>query len=187
MSLAAETREAVRDRPFLLDALRAGLVNYSATATWLVDVAALDGDPDAIATALRRFREELPSYSTEDRTATVSMRSGVGLVDRSEAARIDADEDDMDRTDRDEGPLLCVGNAAITRGGRDTAVLATGDVDAGVLAELLERLIAVDVDPLAAGVAGESVVVLVSRRDGATAVRVIEATLDAVPSDDSDA
>jgi len=32
MSLAADTREAVRERPTLYDALRAGVVNYTAAA-----------------------------------------------------------------------------------------------------------------------------------------------------------
>jgi len=78
MSLAAETREAARARPFVLDALRAGVLNHSAAAAWLADEAGLDGDPDAIATALRRFREELSDYATADRAASVSMRSGWG-------------------------------------------------------------------------------------------------------------
>ncbi|OYR76268.1 hypothetical protein DJ71_18170, partial [Halorubrum sp. E3] len=86
MSLAAETREAVRAHPFVRDALRAGLVNHSAAATWLAERADLDGDPDAIAAALRRFREDLPAYETESRTASVTMRSGVGVVDHAYAA-----------------------------------------------------------------------------------------------------
>lgn len=167
MSLAADTREAVRKRPFLFDALRAGLLNYSAAATWLVDDADLDGDPDAVATALRRFREDLPSYGTEGRTATVSMRSGVGVVDEPEASG--------------EDPLLRVGGKCVRSGGRDTAVLANGDVDATTLATVLRRLSAVDVGVSAAGVAGDAFVVVVPRRDGATTVRVVEATLDAVP------
>ena len=58
MSLASETRDAVRARPFLYDALRAGVVNYTAAAREL-DV---DGEVDAVATALRRFAEELAEY-----------------------------------------------------------------------------------------------------------------------------
>jgi len=34
-SLAARTRDAVRDEPFLFDALRAGVLNYSAAARYL--------------------------------------------------------------------------------------------------------------------------------------------------------
>ncbi|MDZ5811179.1 hypothetical protein U4E84_07450 [Halorubrum sp. AD140] len=171
MSLAADTREAARARPFVLDALRAGVLNHSAAAAWLADEVGLggdgDADTDAIATALRRFREELPAYATAERAASVSMRSGVGVVEG---------EGDAD-------PLLRVGGAAVVSGGGDTAVLATGEVDAGALAVVLRRLAAVDVDVAAAGVAGDALVVLVGRRDGATAVRVVEAALDATPID----
>jgi len=124
MSLAAETREAARARPFVLDALRAGVLNHSAAAAWLAEEADLggdgDADADAIATALRRFREELPPYATTERAASVSMRSGVGVVDGPEAdGSGDAD------------PLLRVGGAAVVSEGRDTAILATGDVAGG--------------------------------------------------------
>lgn len=179
MSLAADTREAARARPFVLDALRAGVLNHSAAAAWLADEADLgdgdgDADTDAIATALRRFREELPAYATAERAASVSMRSGVGLRE---------DADDVEATDA--GPLLRVGGAAVVSEGRDTAILATGDVDAGALAAALRRLDAADVDVAAAGVAGDALVVVVGRRDGATAVRVVEDALAAVPADGS--
>jgi hypothetical protein len=55
MSLASETRDAVRARPFLHDALAAGVVNYAAAARALD----IGGDVDAITAALRRFAEEL--------------------------------------------------------------------------------------------------------------------------------
>ena len=176
MSLAADTREAARARPFVLDALRAGALNHSAAAAWLAEEADLggdgDADADAIATALRRFREELPPYATTERAASVSMRSGVGVVDGPEAdGSGDAD------------PLLRVGGAAVVSEGRDTAILATGDVDAGALAAVLRRLDAVDVAVAAAGVAGDALVVVVGRRDGAAAVRVVEEALAAVPTD----
>ncbi|WP_144799834.1 DUF7523 family protein [Halorubrum depositum] len=177
MSLAADTREAARARPFVLDALRAGVLNHSAAAAWLADEADLgggdaDADTDAIATALRRFREDLPAYATAERAASVSMRSGVGVLE----GKRDAAGDGADS-------LLRVGGAAVVSEGRDTAVLATGDVDAGVLATVLRRLDAADVDVAAAGVAGDALVVVVGRRDGATAVRVAENALTAVPTD----
>ncbi|PHQ44197.1 hypothetical protein DJ68_19800, partial [Halorubrum sp. C3] len=126
MSLAAETREAVRAHPFVRDALRAGLVNHSAAATWLAERADLNGDPDAIAAALRRFREDLPAYETESRTASVTMRSGVGVVDDADDAA-DAGAGDSGADDADA--LLRVGDAAVVDGGDRTAILATGDVD----------------------------------------------------------
>ncbi|TKX53982.1 hypothetical protein EXE42_10780, partial [Halorubrum sp. SP3] len=130
MSLAAETREAVRANPFIRDALRAGLVNHSAAATWLAERADLDGDPDAIAAALRRFREDLPAYETEARTASVTMRSGVGVVDDANAA-------DADDGDPGDVPLLRVGGAGVVDGGDRTAILAAGDVDPAALAGAL--------------------------------------------------
>ena len=171
MSLAADTREAVRSRPFVLDALRAGLLNHSAAAAWLAETADLDGDTDAVAVALRRFREDLPAYATESRAATVSMRSGVGLSD---------DETDPDAAD----PLLQVGDAAVVPEGDRTAIVATGDVDAAALAAILGRLAVREVDVAAAGVAGDALVCVVGRRDGPDAVRVAEAALDAVPAAD---
>ena len=169
MSLAAETREAVREHPFVLDALRAGVLNHSAAAVWLVEEAGLDGDPDAVATALRRFREDLPPYETDERAASVSMRSGVTV-----------ETDDVDPAETDV--LLRVAGDAVVPGGRDTAILATGDVDAAALAAALRRLSAIDVDVSAVGVAGDTLAVVVARRDGATAVRVVEAALEGVPS-----
>ncbi|PHQ39693.1 hypothetical protein DJ69_04850 [Halorubrum persicum] len=181
MSLAAETREAARARPFVLDALRAGVLNHSAAAAWLVDEAGLggdgdgDADTDAIATALRRFREELPDYATADRAASVSMQSGVGI------AEVEAEAEDAAVTEGD--PLLRVGGAAVVPEGRDTALLATGAVDAAALAAVLRRLAAAGVAVEAAGVAGGTLVVVVGRRDGATAVRAAEAALAAVPTE----
>jgi len=174
MSLAAETREAARSRPFVLDALRAGVLNHSAAAAWLADEVGLgddgDADTDAIATALRRFREELSEYATAGPEASVSMRSGVGAVESPE-------------DDSAPDPLLRVGGTAVVSEGRDTAILATGAVDAAALAAVLRRLAAADVAVEAAGVAGETLVVVVGRRDGATAVRVVEDALAAVPTD----
>jgi len=132
MSLAADTREAVRDRPFLLDALRAGVVNYAAAAAWLTSTAGLNGDEEAIAAALRRFRDDLPAYATAEHSASVSMRSGVGVVDGPSALREDADV------------LLRVGTVAVTDEGDDTALLLTGDVGARTLAAALDALVAVE-------------------------------------------
>ncbi|MFC5366819.1 DUF7523 family protein [Salinirubrum litoreum] len=163
MSLAGETREAVRARPFLLTALRAGVVNYSAAANLL----ALDGDPEAVATALRRFAADLPAYDPESRQATVRMRSGVGRVE----------------TGSDPEPLLSVGDVGFSPdvdGGRLTAVVASGAVDTDALATVLSRLSVEDVTVEAAGVGDESLIVVVGRRDGAGAVRVVEDALRSV-------
>lgn len=167
MSLAAATRDAVRERPFLRAALRAGIVNYTAAADWLVERDAVDGDREAVATALRRFAADLPVYATEDRRASVSMHSGVALETES------ATDDDA---------LIHVGDAAVVSGGSKTAILATGAVDARALTRVLGRLDGDEIEPHAASVAVDTLAVLVDRRAGADAVRIVEDALDAVPA-----
>lgn len=162
MSTAEATRDAVRSRPFILSALRAGVLNYTAAAAFL-DV---EGEGDAVATALRRFAEELPEFDTEARDARVTMQSGVGVKTADEA---------------ESEPLLRAGETVVVDGGSLTAVLATGGVDAATLGAVCSRFAAEEVELHAAATAGESLVVVVGRRDGPTAVRVLESVLDSVP------
>ncbi|EJN60150.1 DUF7523 family protein [Halogranum rubrum] len=164
MSLAADTRDAVREHPFLFDALRAGVVNHTAAADFLT----LDGEREAVATALRRFSAELDEYETETRQVRVTMQSRVGVEEGH--ATNDADA------------LLTLGGVAVADGGSQTAVLATGDVDTAGLAAVLDRLAVADVAVDAAAVAGETLLVVVGRRDGANAVRVVESALETVPT-----
>lgn len=172
MSLAAETRAAVRARPWLLDALRSGVVNYAAAAASLN----VEGDRDAIATALRRFEDDLPDVDDDARDVTVRMRSGVGVV----GADV---EDEVGDGDEPEPPLLAVGGERIRHGGgRLTAIVADGDIDAGALSATVDRLAAENVVVDAAGVAGDRLVVVVPRADGANALRLVEAALAAVPT-----
>lgn len=160
MSLAAETRDAVRDRPFLLDALRAGVVNYAAAAR-AIDVA---DDTDAVATALRRFADDLPPVERADRDARVTMHGGLAPTEGGDDA------------------LLRVGDRAFAdEGGKHTGVLASGRLDVEVLERALGLFRAHDVAVEAAGTAGDGLVVVVARRDGATAVRLVERALDAGP------
>jgi len=163
MSLAAETRRAVADHPFLLAALRAGVVNYTAAARFL-DV---EGDDDAIATALRRYAAELPDYDREPRDVRVRMESGVG---------------ELEPADREDVSLAVGDDAFGTVGGDATAIVATGAVDGRALAAVLERLAIDDVDPVAAGVAADTLVVVVERLEGASAVRCVEDALEGVPA-----
>ena len=166
-SQAAEARRAAREHPFLLDALRAGVVNYTAAAGFL----GLDAEDEVVATALRRFADELPEYDTESRDARVRMRRGVGLAD--EVADEHGDEGD---------PVLAVGDHTVVSGGSMTAVTAEGDVDDDALAAVLSRLSCRSVVVDAAGVAGDTLAVVVPEPDGATALRAVEAALDAVPA-----
>jgi hypothetical protein len=159
MSLAAATRDAVRERPFLYDALRAGVVNYTAAARTL----GIDGEEEAIATALRRFAEELPADPPHDSDARVSMQSGLGRVESPDA---------------ESAAVLTVGDAAFAEGaGSLTGIVATGDLSAAALSEVLGRLRATDVSVDAAGVTDDALVVVVRRRAGPDALRVVEATV----------
>ncbi|MFC7080369.1 DUF7523 family protein [Halorussus caseinilyticus] len=170
MSLAEQTREAARRRPFLVAALRAGVVNYTAAARFLSEE--VEGDTESIATALRRFAESLPDRETDARDARVSMRSGLGEVADADGAE---DANDAD-------PLLAVGGTALAPGaGSLTGVLASGDVDALTLAHALARLHAAGVEVRAAGVADGALLVAVERRDGPDAVRVVEDAVERVP------
>ena len=155
-SLAARTREAVRDDPFLYDALRAGVLNYNAAARYLP----IDGENDAIATALRRYGDELASYEPAAGDVRVSMTSGVGP-----AAGAD--------------PNLAVGDVDFAaEGGGSTAIVGSGSVDAAVLRRVLGRLETADIDVEAAGVTDDALVVVVERRVGANALRAVEAAVE---------
>ncbi|MFC7075943.1 DUF7523 family protein [Haloarcula halophila] len=154
MSLAAQTRDAARARPFLYDALRAGVVNYTAAARTL-DV---DGDTEAVATALRRFAEELDDYDPPSGDARVSMRSGLGPADGD--------------------PLVTVGDRSLAAGGGSlTGIVATGDVSPRLLGDVLGRLRATDIEVEVAAADRDSLIVAVGRRDGPDALRVVEAVV----------
>ena len=171
MSLAAETREAVRQRPVLFDGLRAGIVNYTAAAESLD----IDGDTEAIATALRRFADSLSAADADsdasqeaERSLTVRMESGIDRVDADALLAVDGagfggDADTQPAPDvADESPSL-------------TAIHATGDVDSELLATVVDRLRIDEIEVHAAGVADDALVVVVPRRSGATALRLVEA------------
>jgi hypothetical protein len=165
MSLASEAREAVRERPFLYDALRAGVVNYRAAADHLD----LDGDPEAVATALRRFAAELDPATTRTVDVPVRMQSGVGLADDDTAVS-------------PEDVVVSVGEERVVRGGEMTAIRASGGVDPAACGHVLRRLKTASVVVDAAGVVSGDLVVVVPRRQGATALRVVEDALGSVPS-----
>ena len=176
MSLAADARQAVRARPFLSRALRAGVVNYRAAA----DSLDLDGDPEAVATALRRFADDLDPLSTRAIEATVRMQSGVRLVDIDVDVDDAGGEDDASRVDP-EDLVASVGRTRVVRGGDLTAIRARGDVDAAACSHVLDRLALSSVVVDAAAVGGDELIVVVSRRQGATALRLVEDALGAVP------
>ncbi|WP_123533201.1 DUF7523 family protein [Halosimplex salinum] len=174
MTLAADTREAVRRHPFLHDALRAGVVNYSAAARFLdvdgetdagrasaSEPSVADAPEDAVVAALRRYAEDLPDYERPGSDPPVSMQSGLGEGDPADA-------------------LLVVGDLALVPdSGSLTAITAGGDADAAALRQVLGRLETAEVSVEAAAVGGDSLVVVVERRAGPDALRAVEDALAA--------
>jgi len=154
MTVAQRTREAVRARPFLRDALAAGVVNYTAAARYLGV-----GEDEAVAAALRRYAEEL----SDDQPATaarVRMESGLGRAEAGET-------------------LLRVGDAGFAaEAGSLTAVLAAGSLSVGAFRRLLGRCETAEVTVHAAGFTDETAIVVVDRRDGPDALRIVESVCE---------
>ena len=162
VTVAERTRTAVDARPFLRDALAAGVVNYAAAAAALEPVSD-DADTDAVTAALRRYADEL-SLPTRADDARVRVRRGFSLAG-------------------DGDPLLAVGEERLVADdGALAVVLAVGTVTATGLERLLGRLRAAEVSVTAAAVVGETLLVAVPRRASATALRAAEAALSSSES-----
>jgi hypothetical protein len=144
-SVAEATRETLRERPFLHEALRAGALNYRAAA----DVLDVDADPDTVAAALRRYAADVPPRTSTTRRIRVTVRRN----------------DAVDVADADGDGLLRVGDVAVVDGGNATAFVATGEVDATSLVSVLARLEVAGVPVVAAAVGGDALAVVV---DGGT-------------------
>lgn len=71
MSLASRTRDTVKKYPCIHQALRAGVINYSAAARYLP----VSGDTEAIASALRRYAEELPDPTPKPIDVSITMHT----------------------------------------------------------------------------------------------------------------
>jgi hypothetical protein len=152
VSLAERAREAARGHPFLVEGLRTGVVNHTAAARFLD----LDGDPDAVATALRRYADDLNGRDPPSSTLRVRME------------REDTPDWLSDPADS------------------ETAVVAEGDVEPTALAPVLARLRIAGVEVTSAGATGGGASdgashgafgVIVTRRDGSTVVRCVEQVL----------
>lgn len=175
MSVAAATREAVRNQPALYDALRAGVVNYTAAA----DSLDVDGERDAVATALRRFADELanqePAVSRPtDRSVTVRLHSDIDPVESPDTLLA------VDEVGISHPTGVSPADESVVDTDGQTALRVTGDVDARLLAATLERLRIAEIPTEAAGIAAETMVVVVPRRDGPTAVQLVEAAVDSI-------
>jgi hypothetical protein len=167
VTVAERTREAVDRRPFLYDALTAGVVNYTAAAELL----ALDAGTDAVTAALRRYAAELSS-STVAADARVRVERGLSVVTDERTAPVDPDEDGEPQ------PLLRVGDTALVADDGDLAVLlASGTVSPAALEAVLGRLRTAEIAVEAAGVGGDALLVAVPRRESAPALRVVEDAL----------
>ncbi|NUE02610.1 hypothetical protein HUB97_08935 [Halorubraceae archaeon YAN] len=157
MTIAAETRAAVRRQPFLHTALRAGVVNYTAAAASL----AVDGDTESVAAALRRYANELSPIEVESRSVTVRMKQGVSLTEQTARSS-----------------LLVVGDSAIasTKNGPYTALLMAGAVDTLFIGKVLTRLSLEDIEPSAVGCTSTTGVIVVKKRHAVSALQIIEET-----------
>ena len=162
VTLAAATRRAVRATPFIRDALRAGVLNYTAAARFL-DI----GDEEAVAAALRRYGAELPAIESHgpDLRARVSMQSGLA------------------HTEDPEDALLVIAETMLRAGDGDlTGLTITGrDVGPTILGRLIARLAAEELNIVATGGTAGVSLVIVHRRDGPDALRFVEAALEADP------
>jgi hypothetical protein len=156
-SVAEQTRDAVRARPFLHEALRAGVVNYQAAAE-LLDLGADEG---TVAAALRRYAADMSRRPRESRRVRVTVRRNVAVAETGEDG------------------LCGVGDASVVDGGDATAFVATGDVDGASLVTVLARLDVEGVSVLAAAVAADGLVVVVDA--GTRTLAVVEDALEAVP------
>lgn len=177
MTVAEETRAAVRERPFLYDALRAGVVNYAAAATALD----IDADPDAVATALRRFANESGDDASSDGRGDADGAGDAHVRMERDVGRIDHQADTRDGNDAegDAEPLLAVGGTEYAADAGDaTAIVAAGDVGPRALERVLGRLRIAGVAVDAAGMTPTGLAVVVRRRAGADALRAVEAVLD---------
>lgn len=147
-SLAAATRRAVDESPFLREALRAGVVNFAAAARYL-DV---EGDEEAIATALRRYATELPEIGEDPGDRRVRMESGVDPT----ILEVNGDR-----------PALQDDDSA-------TAIIATGDLDSRFFGQILLLLETRDIPVEGAGMVAGTGLVIVPREHGSGALRLIE-------------
>lgn len=157
MSLAEETRRAVRSYPFLYEALRAGVLNYTATARFL-DL----GEVETVTAALRRYGEELDTEKQEIVT-DVQVRMQSGLECQSDSGNA----------------LLSVGDRAYgpASGGSLTGIIVSGDLTQSVLAEVLDQCRIKEITIESAAVCEETLVAVTDQRDGPTVLRIVEDVL----------
>lgn len=156
MSTAERTREALRQHPFLVLALRADILNYRATARFL-DI----GDPDAVAAALRRYRQELDEFTPGELDLRIRVRRNVDLEELAAdgmAPGVDAPADDS-----------------------YSAITAAGEPTPAFVATAVLGLATAGIRVTAQGATAEQAVFVVPNDDAAAALRTVEAIAAACP------
>lgn len=148
-SIAAETRRAVDHTPFLRQALRAGIVNFTEAARQL-DV---PGETEAVASALRRYAAELPPLEANARNIRVRMERGV-----------------------DPNRVTVSGQSPATAD--LTAIVLDGDIAPGLFGRVLSSFASTGVTVHGAGLIDKSGIVLVNRGEGSQALRLVEAVVE---------
>ncbi len=152
MSIAKRTREAVERHPYLVEALRAGVVNYTAAARFL-DV----GEVDAVAAALRRYANELERAAGTPSNVRLRMVTGIGPADRAADALIVVDEQEF---------------APGT--GELTAVVSEGEIDPWTAGQILLRLANSGISPEAVAISRDRLIMVTDRERGPTVLRIVE-------------
>lgn len=152
MTVAATTREAIRDWPFLELALRAGIVNFTAAARFL-DC----GETDAVAVALRRYAEEIGEIEHPEPTARVSMQSNI------------------EQTSSQENAILTIASTNFSiNDGSLTAIIGEGNIGSSDLEWLLGKMRIESIEVVAAAAGPESAVIIVPRSSAPNTLRIIE-------------
>lgn len=155
MNTAERARRAAREHPFLVAALRAGVVNYTAAARYL-DV----GDVEAVAAALRRFADEIGEGPATGGTVRLRMLTGVGPAEATDDA------------------LVVVGDRGFELARGDlTAIVAEGEVPPGAVGIVHWRLAEAGVRLHASAWEPGQLVVVTDRSGGPDVLRAVEGTL----------
>ncbi len=140
MSTAERARRAVRDQPFLFRSLQAGVLNYRAVARYL-EV----GDEGTVASALRRYAEELDTPKRSSPSVRVTFHRDATAA---EAVPVESET--------------------------ASAIVVRGDPGVETFVTAIDRLLIEDVTVRGLSYDQERSVIAVSRDDGPAALRLVE-------------
>ena len=155
MSIAERTRGEARKYPFLVEALRARILNYTAAARFL-DI----GDIDAVAAALRRFADEVSTHEPVPGDVRLRMITGIGPT-----------------TDR-ENELLAIGDRVFAPESGDlTAIVADGHISMRAVTHILWQITEYQISVYACAFDEDRLIVTTDRNEGPAVLRIVEETL----------